>query len=120
MPQKSLATLLQSAPETLTMSEQYRLMSACLRASDQYTPFHILLKRELPPCGARCRDGHRCKAKATRDVETGCYVRNGRCRLHGGLSTGPTTTEGKQRVGEAARRRAQHTRLGDRQAPAPL
>lgn len=104
MPRKSLETLLQSDFETLTMHEQFRLFTAALRA--RYTPFHILFKRELPLCGARCRDGHPCQARATRDVETGCYVRNGRCRLHGGLSTGPRTAAGKRRVGEAARRRA--------------
>ena len=38
-------------------------------------------------CGAKTRAGTPCKRK---DLYT-----SGRCRLHGGLSTGPTTTEGK-------------------------
>jgi len=38
-------------------------------------------------CGARTRAGTPCKR---RDL-----YRNGRCKLHGGLSTGPRTTEGK-------------------------
>jgi len=48
----------------------------------------------LPPevndlrCEARTRAGTPCKRK---DI----YL-NGRCRLHGGLSTGPTSDEGKQ------------------------
>jgi hypothetical protein len=104
MPRKSLETLLQRDFETLTMHEQLRLLTAALRA--RYTPFHILFKRELPLCGARCRDGHPCQARATRDVETGCFVRNGRYRMHGGLSTGPRPLEGKRRIGEAARQRA--------------
>jgi hypothetical protein len=104
MPQKSLETLMQSDFETLTMQEQLWLLTAALHA--RYTPLHILFKRELPRCGAWCRDGHPCQARATRDAETGCLVRNGRCRIHGGLSTGPRTPEGKRRVGEAARRRA--------------
>ena len=104
MPRKSLERLLELDFDTLTVWEQYRLMSAMLRA--QYMPFHVLFKRELPLCGARCRDGHPCQARATRDAETGCYVRNGRCRLHGGLSTGPRTAEGRRRIGEAARQRA--------------
>lgn len=70
------------------------------RAAQDLPPY----KRALPRCGARCRDGHPCQARATRD-ERG-YVRNGRCRLHGGLSTGPRTPEGKRRVGDAARWRA--------------
>src|SRR5687768_17268155 len=101
MPQKSLETLMQSQFDTLTMCEQLRLLTAALRV--RYTLFHLLFKRELPLCGARCRDGHPCQARATRDAETGCYVRNGRCRLHGGLSTGPRPLEGRRRVGEAAR-----------------
>src|SRR6266568_1683817 len=102
---KSLATLLQSDFTTLTREEQFRLMTATLHAC--YTPYHVLYKCELPRCGARCRDGHPCQARATRDVATGCLVRNGRCRLHGGLSTGPRTLGGRRRIGEAARRRAQ-------------
>ena len=38
-------------------------------------------------CGARTRAGTACKR---RDVYS-----NGRCKLHGGLSTGPRTPEGK-------------------------
>lgn len=41
-------------------------------------------------CGARTRAGTPCKR---RDI----YF-SGRCRLHGGLSTGPRTPEGKRRV----------------------
>ena len=37
-------------------------------------------------CEARTRSGTPCKCKA---------MGNGRCRLHGGLSTGPRTPEGK-------------------------
>ena len=40
-------------------------------------------------CGARTRAGTPCKR---RDL----YY-SGRCKLHGGLSTGPTTSEGKSR-----------------------
>ena len=32
-------------------------------------------------------------------------LRNDRCRLHGGLSTGPKTPEGRARIAEAQRRR---------------
>lgn len=39
-------------------------------------------------CGARTRAGTPCKQKGLYDC--------GRCRLHGGLSTGPRTREGKR------------------------
>lgn len=41
-------------------------------------------------CGAGCRDGHPCGAPAN--------GRGGRCKLHGGKSTGPRTVEGKARA----------------------
>lgn len=53
-------------------------------------------------CGARTRFGTRCKR---RDL-----YRSGRCRLHGGLSTGPRPLEGKARsASNAGRPEAQRT-----------
>jgi hypothetical protein len=46
-------------------------------------------------CGAYARStAQPCQAKA---------LANGRCRNHGGLSTGPRTEAGMKRIGEAAR-----------------
>lgn len=42
------------------------------------------------PCGAKTRAGTPCK-------RTDIYA-NGRCKLHGGLSTGPTSAEGLARA----------------------
>ena len=39
-----------------------------------------------PRCGAKTRRATRCQCPA---------MKNGRCRLHGGLSTGPRTPEGQ-------------------------
>jgi hypothetical protein len=48
-------------------------------------------------CGAYARTtGNPCQANA---------LANGRCRNHGGLSTGPTSESGRRRIGEAARTR---------------
>ncbi|GAA0641049.1 hypothetical protein GCM10009101_11400 [Brevundimonas lenta] len=46
-------------------------------------------------CGAKTRRGHACRCLA---------LKSGRCRLHGGLSTGPKTTDGwaRTRAGYAA------------------
>ncbi|MDB4930089.1 MAG: hypothetical protein JWM10_2573 [Myxococcaceae bacterium] len=43
-----------------------------------------------PQCGARCRDGHACKAPA--------LLWKRRCRMHGGGSTGARTPEGRAKV----------------------
>jgi hypothetical protein len=40
-------------------------------------------------CGAKTRAGTPCKLKSIYD--------NGRCKFHGGLSTGPKTADGKRR-----------------------
>jgi len=45
-----------------------------------------------PRCGAKTRKGLPCLCPA---------MKNGRCRLHGGKSTGPKTEAGKKRIGRA-------------------
>ena len=66
-------------------------------------------KRLRGHCGARCRDGHRCLAPPVWDSMMD-RPRNGRCRMHGGLSTGPRTPEGLARAIAAARRRPRRRR----------
>lgn len=48
-------------------------------------------------CGAKTRRGGHCRARPIPGKT--------RCKFHGGLSTGPKTTEGKARIAEAQRRR---------------
>ena len=45
-----------------------------------------------PRCGARTRRGRACQGPA---------MPNGRCRMHGGASTGPRTPEGLERCRRA-------------------
>jgi len=47
-----------------------------------------------PRCGAHTRAGGGCRQPA---------MKNGRCRMHGGLSTGPRTAEGRARCAAARR-----------------
>jgi hypothetical protein len=61
-------------------------------------------------CGAKTRKpgGASCRLKGV--------GKGGRCRFHGGRSSGPKTTEGRARIAEAARKRweqyrAEHPRL---------
>ena len=63
--------------------QAFRTMGRILLAQPTCTP-----KRDRPRCGSRCRDGNPCRAKAVWNSETDAPV-NGRCRQHGGLSTGP-------------------------------
>lgn len=48
-------------------------------------------------CGARTRKGKRCKAPG--------YGKGGRCRNHGGMSTGPRTPEGRANIAAAVKAR---------------
>ncbi|WP_333869816.1 helix-turn-helix transcriptional regulator [Cypionkella sp.] len=48
-------------------------------------------------CGARTRKGTPCRCKPIPGKK--------RCKLHGGLSTGPKTPEGRERIAEAQLRR---------------
>ena len=66
-------------------------------------------------CGARTRAGLPCRAPAMRSrlgrprIVGGLLlhtVRYGRCRMHGGASTGPKTPEGRAAIAASNRRRA--------------
>src|SRR5215203_4783312 len=64
----------------------------CFKMKDE--PHARILRQRLalanasPRCGASCRDGQPCR---------GAAMANGRCRMHGGPSTGPRTPEGLER-----------------------
>ena len=61
------------------------------------SPARTTPKRARQRCGARTRSGAPCQAPAVWDRERN-RPRNGRCRMHGGLSTGPRTPEGRARA----------------------
>ena len=52
-------------------------------------------------CGAKTRRGTECQRPA--------YKRNGRCGLHGGMSTGARTAEGKKRISDANLKHGRYT-----------
>jgi len=69
---------------------------------------HVAINRfdlsSLPSCGAKTRSGGLCKHKGN--------IRNGRCKRHGGASTGPRNqTFGKQNHRYVHGLRAQETIL---------
>lgn len=63
----------------------------------RYFPETDVPKNERPACGAKTRSGKPCKAKVVKGRK--------RCRLHGGLSTGPKTVEGIERIKKAQQKR---------------
>lgn len=50
---------------------------------------HLCLAQSSPRCGARTRSGRPCLSPA---------MKNHKCRMHGGSSTGPKTAEGLERI----------------------
>lgn len=56
---------------------------------------------KAPRCGAKARSASACQAPA---------MKNGRCRFHGGKSTGPKTLEGKARSRRANWRHGHYSR----------
>jgi hypothetical protein len=74
-----------------------------------------LIRAEAAPrCLARRRDGAECKAPA---------MPNGRCRMHGGLSTGPRTAAGLERSRQARWRHGHYSaqaKAERREARAPI
>ena len=56
---------------------------------------------KAPRCEARNRLGRPCQCPA---------MPNGRCRLHGGVSTGPRTAEGIQRIRRAVTRHGRYSK----------
>ena len=56
-------------------------------------PWRLGPERPLQSCGARTRRGTACQKSPVAGKT--------RCRLHGGLSTGPKTPEGKARIAAA-------------------
>jgi hypothetical protein len=57
-------------------------------------------------CGAKTRRGSECKCPA---------MANGRCRLHGGLSTGPKTADGIERIRRAVTKHGRHSEVTRKQ-----
>ncbi|MFG6637050.1 HGGxSTG domain-containing protein [Sulfitobacter sp. 1A12126] len=64
-----------------------------------------LANGQLPSCDAKLRNGAACKAKVVPGKR--------RCRSHGGLSTGPRTSEGRDRIAASQRERWARWRAGD-------
>lgn len=68
----------------------------------------LKLDMSLSSCGAKTRKGKPCANKP---------MANLRCRLHGGLSRGPTTVAGRQRISAAQRKRWKRWRASNRPPP---
>lgn len=95
---------LQSALRTI------RARCGALKWHDDWSPQKIR-RKDRPRCGAMTRAGAPCQAPAVWDRERDEAL-NGRCRRHGGLSTGPKSQEGRQRAIEAMKEG--HRRWRDR------
>lgn len=60
-----------------------------------------------PRCGAKTRRGTPCQAGAIWSTRSRRYTR---CKNHGGLSTGPKTAEGIERIRRAVTKHGRYSR----------
>src|SRR5712691_1705832 len=119
---KRLQRLINEGVEPHTLSPQQQFDFARTMARILLPPVSEGRPRRLPRhlrprCMARRRDGRRCQAKVAWDTEHD-RPRSTKCRVHGGLSTGPRTPEGRRHIGESNRQRAQARRQAQAQAEA--
>jgi hypothetical protein len=68
-------------------------------------------KHRRAKCGAKTRHGSTCRMAVV--------VGKARCRLHGGLSTGPKTPEGRERIAAAQRKRWHEAKKKASSEPTP-
>jgi hypothetical protein len=78
------------------------------RKTKSPTPSGMKFDMSLSSCGAKTRKGTPCANKP---------MANLRCRLHGGLSRGPTTVAGRRRISEAQKKRWERWRSSNRPPP---
>ena len=88
-----LRTIHRSLSNAETRARQAAQEAAEALRARPYVP-----KAGKPLCGARKRNGEPCQGRGK--------GAGGRCKYHGGKSTGPRTPEGRARIAESNRRRA--------------
>jgi hypothetical protein len=74
-------------------------------------------RKERGKCGAKTRKGLPCNAPPAWNKATD-KAKNGRCKLHGGLSTGAKTEAGRQAIRDSVR--ASNLRRGKQNQEAPI
>ena len=67
-----------------------------MNAEDENMALLVIGKRQKKHCGAQTRTGQPCKMRA---------LANGRCKFHGGFSTGPKTETGRAAIAKAQKQR---------------
>ena len=88
-----------------------RVMGSDICQSREWSPDWRPRKADRPRCGAKTRRGTPCAREGS--------GRGGRCPNHGGLCTGPTTQEGRQRCIDATKRRWQAWRAARAASASP-
>lgn len=75
-------------------------------------------RKNRPFCGAKTRKGTPCQAKVYWPHEWDAPAK--RCRMHGGLSTGPTTAEGMERLAKSAKKNMERIWRERREGTRPM
>ena len=75
-------------------------------------------RKQRPLCGAKTRKGTPCQSKVYWPQEWDAPAK--RCRLHGGLSTGPKTAEGLERLAKSAKKTMERVWRERREGTRPM
>lgn len=75
-------------------------------------------RKNRPFCEAKTRKGTPCQAKVYWPHEWDAPAK--RCRMHGGLSTGPTTAEGMERLAKSAKKNMERIWRERREGTRPM
>ncbi len=97
---ESAAAKMSTTPSVATAREVICRTAWSISSSGCASPGARLASTAVPG-----RDNKSADAPGAAWDEYRCAPRNGRCRMHGGLSTGPKTEEGRERVAQALRER---------------
>ena len=85
-------------------AEAKRKRRQLIHHGKRWDPDWRLPRALRPRCGAITRNGRECRREA---------LANGRCRNHGGLSSGPKTEAGKARIANAQKERWKAYRVNE-------
>ena len=75
-------------------------------------------RKHRPFCGAKTRKGAPCQAKVYWPYEWDAPAK--KCRMHGGLSTGPTKAEGMERLAKSAKKNMKRVWRERREGTRPM
>lgn len=87
--------------ELIESQDNKKVLRLGIKALEYKLKITRMERKHRPNCGAKTRKGTPCKAKVYWPYDWDAPAK--RCQMHGGLSTGPKTEEGMERLAKSAK-----------------